>query len=88
VDPSALGWTRSSWAHGWWVQLQTRRLTIKHPAQFDVTCLPFGSYGGASAWFRDEGFRVLRFPNQMIENHREKVLAAIVAATREGLMGD
>jgi len=24
----------------------------------------------------------------MIENHREKVLAAIVAATREGLMGD
>lgn len=37
------------------------------------------------AWFREEGFRVLRFPNQMIENHREKVLAAIVAATREGL---
>ena len=40
------------------------------------------------AWFREQGFRVLRFPNQMIENHREKVLAAIVAATREGLVGD
>ena len=40
------------------------------------------------AWFREQGFRVLRFPNQMIENHREKVLAAIVAATRERLVGD
>ncbi|WP_363297489.1 DUF559 domain-containing protein [Brevundimonas sp.] len=33
------------------------------------------------AWLREQGFRVLRFPNQMIENHREKVLAAIVSAT-------
>ena len=33
------------------------------------------------AWLREQGFRVLRFPNQMIENYREKVLAAIVAAT-------
>lgn len=40
------------------------------------------------AWFREQGFRVLRFPNQMIENHQEKVVAAIVAATREGLVGD
>ena len=40
------------------------------------------------AWFEEQGFRVLRFPNQMIENHREKVLAAIVAAAREGLAED
>lgn len=40
------------------------------------------------AWFREQGFRVLRFPNQMIENHRDKVLASIVAATREGLVVD
>ena len=33
------------------------------------------------AWLREQRFRVLRFPNQMIENHREKVLAAIVSAT-------
>jgi len=39
-------------------------------------------------WLREQGFRVLRFPNQMIENHREKVLTAIVAATEERLTKD
>ena len=40
------------------------------------------------AWFREQGFRVLRFPNPMIENHCEKVLAAFVAATEERLARD
>jgi very-short-patch-repair endonuclease len=32
------------------------------------------------AWLEAEGFRVLRFPNQQIENRSHEVVAAIVAA--------
>ena len=31
-------------------------------------------------WLRSQGFRVLRFPNQQIENRRDQVVSAIVAA--------
>jgi len=31
-------------------------------------------------WLRAQGFRVLRFPNQQIENRGEQVVAAILAA--------
>ncbi|MEO8926765.1 MAG: DUF559 domain-containing protein [Caulobacteraceae bacterium] len=34
------------------------------------------------AWLRGQGFRVLRFPNSMIEQHRGDVLDAIVEAVR------
>jgi very-short-patch-repair endonuclease len=40
------------------------------------------------AWFREQGFRVLRFPNAMIRERSHEVLAAIVAATEEGLTRD
>ena len=39
-------------------------------------------------WLRGQGFRVLRFPNQQIENHGERVLAAILAAADERLTRD
>ncbi|MDI1326663.1 MAG: DUF559 domain-containing protein [Brevundimonas sp.] len=32
------------------------------------------------AWLRAQGFRLLRFPNQQIENRGEQVVAAILAA--------
>ena len=35
------------------------------------------------AWLREQGFRVLRFPNQQIENRGHEVLAAIIAAADE-----
>lgn len=34
-------------------------------------------------WLREQGFHILRFPNQQIENRPNEVLAAIVAAIRE-----
>ena len=40
------------------------------------------------AWLRGQGFRVLRFPNQQIENRPHEVLAAIIAATKEKLTRD
>ena len=39
-------------------------------------------------FLRGQGFRVLRFPNQQIENHPHEVLAAIIAATKEKLTRD
>ena len=39
-------------------------------------------------WLRAQGFRVLRFPNQQIENHGEQVVAAILAAADERLTRD
>ena len=33
------------------------------------------------AWLVDQGFRVLRFPNQQIENQPNEVLTTIIAAT-------
>jgi very-short-patch-repair endonuclease len=32
------------------------------------------------AWLTGQGFRVLRFPNQQIENRRQEVIAAILTA--------
>ncbi|AYG95006.1 DUF559 domain-containing protein [Brevundimonas naejangsanensis] len=39
-------------------------------------------------WLRGQGFRVLRFPNQQIENRSHEVLAAILAAVNEKLTRD
>lgn len=39
-------------------------------------------------WLRGQGFRILRFPNQQIENRGHEVLATIVAATEETLTRD
>ena len=39
-------------------------------------------------WLRGQGFRVLRFPNQQIENRGHEVLAAIVAAAEATLTRD
>ncbi|WP_292035839.1 MULTISPECIES: endonuclease domain-containing protein [unclassified Brevundimonas] len=39
-------------------------------------------------WLRGQGFRVLRFPNQQIENRAHEVLAAIIAATNTKLKRD
>ena len=36
-------------------------------------------------WLRSQGFRVLRFPNQQVENHGEQVVGAILAAADERL---
>ena len=36
-------------------------------------------------WLRSQGFRVLRFPNQQIENHGEQVVGAIMTAADERL---
>ena len=39
-------------------------------------------------WLRAQGFRVLRFPNQQIENHGEQVVAAILAAADAKVVRD
>jgi very-short-patch-repair endonuclease len=39
-------------------------------------------------WLRSQGFRVLRFPNQQIENRSEQVVAAVVAATEAKVTRD
>jgi very-short-patch-repair endonuclease len=39
-------------------------------------------------WLRSQGFRVLRFPNQQIENRREQVVAAILAAAEAKVIRD
>ncbi|HST92037.1 MAG TPA: DUF559 domain-containing protein [Brevundimonas sp.] len=39
-------------------------------------------------WLKGQGFRVLRFPNQQIENHGEQVIGAIMAAADETLARD
>lgn len=39
-------------------------------------------------FLRNEGFRVLRFPNQQIENRPHEVLAAIIAAANAKLKQD
>lgn len=39
-------------------------------------------------WLRREGFRVLRFPNQQIENRRHEVVGAILAAAEAKLTED
>jgi very-short-patch-repair endonuclease len=39
-------------------------------------------------WLRGQGFRVLRFANQQIENRAHEVLAAIVAAAEDKLTRD
>ena len=39
-------------------------------------------------WLRGQGFQVLRFPNQQIENHGEQVVGAILAAAGERLTRD
>ncbi|MFE9082636.1 endonuclease domain-containing protein [Brevundimonas sp. NPDC003935] len=39
-------------------------------------------------WLRTQGFRVLRFPNQQIENRPHEVLAAIIAAADARLTRD
>ena len=39
-------------------------------------------------FLRGQGFRVLRFPNQQIENRPHEVLAVIIAATEEKLTRD
>ncbi len=39
-------------------------------------------------WLRGQGFRVLRFPNQQIENHGEQVVATILAAADARVIRD
>ena len=39
-------------------------------------------------WLRSQGFRVLRFPNQQIENHGEQVVAAILTTVDERSIRD
>jgi very-short-patch-repair endonuclease len=39
-------------------------------------------------WLRSQGFRVLRFPNQQIENRREQVVAAILEAAEAKVIRD
>jgi very-short-patch-repair endonuclease len=39
-------------------------------------------------WLKAQGFRVLRFPNQQIENHAEQVIGAILAASEAKLTWD
>ena len=39
-------------------------------------------------WLRGQGFRVLRFPNQQIENHGEQVVSAILAAADAKVIAD
>ena len=39
-------------------------------------------------WLRAQGFRVLRFPNQQIENHAEQVIGAILAAVEARVVDD
>lgn len=41
---------------------------------------------GRDEYLRGQGFRVLRFDNQMIENRGHEVLAAIVAAVNAGVV--
>ena len=40
------------------------------------------------AWLQAEGFEVLRFPNQQIENRSHEVIGAIVAAARAKITAD
>ena len=40
------------------------------------------------AWLGAQGFRVLRFPNQQIENHRHEVIEAVLAAADARLTKD
>jgi very-short-patch-repair endonuclease len=39
-------------------------------------------------WLRSQGFRVLRFPNQQIENRGHEVLGAILAAAEAKVIRD
>ncbi|OJU50203.1 MAG: hypothetical protein BGO02_15670 [Brevundimonas sp. 67-6] len=39
-------------------------------------------------WLREQGFRMLRFPNPQIENRPHEVLTAIIAAADEKLTRD
>ena len=39
-------------------------------------------------WLSAQGFRVLRFPNQQIENHREQIVGAILAAAEAKVIRD
>ncbi len=40
------------------------------------------------AWLSEQGFRVLRFPNQQIENRGQEVIAAILTAADARLTKD
>jgi len=39
-------------------------------------------------WLREQGFQVLRFPNQQIENHGHEVVGAILAAADAKVIRD
>ncbi|MBA3049150.1 MAG: DUF559 domain-containing protein [Alphaproteobacteria bacterium] len=39
-------------------------------------------------WLTEQGFRVLRFPNQQIENRRDEVIATILAAAEAKVTRD